>query len=323
MIGRGVRRIDAYWLAPAPADRLALLRILIGAFALGYLLIRGAALTNVSDFGDTQFDAVGVVNVLSEPLPAPLVRALLVLTVTFGVAFLMGWRYRVSGLLFALLLLWVTTYRNSWGQIFHTENLLVLHVLVLSLAPAADTRSLDARSGRTTPTAGPHPRYGWPLRLMAVITVIAYMIAGEAKLTEAGTAWVTDDVLRNQVAFDNLRKILLGGIHSPIGAALVQYRWIFLPLAALTIVVEIGAPLALLRGRIFGRSISLWWAITAWAFHLGIFAFMFIIFPYRLLGVAYLPFFAVERWRLWDRLARVERWRLRGTRSVASDTRAR
>ena len=160
MMGRALHRADAYWLSPAPADRLALLRILIGAFALGYLAIRGVALVSVADFGDTQFEAVGVVNVLVAPLPAPLVRALVVLAFASGIAFLLGWRYRVSGLLFALLLLWVTSYRNSWGQIFHTENLLVLHILVLSLAPAADTRSLDARSGRTAPTSSPDPRYG-------------------------------------------------------------------------------------------------------------------------------------------------------------------
>ena len=156
---------------------------------------------------------------------------------------------------------------------------------------------------------------------MAVITVIAYVIAGEAKLMETGFAWVTDDVLRNQVAFDNLRKILLGDAHSPIGAALVHYRWLFLPLAALTIVVEIGAPIALLRGRIFGRSISLWWALTAWMFHLGIFALMFIIFPYQLFGVAYLPFFAVERWRIWDRVARVRVPGVARKRSVAPNAR--
>lgn len=305
MINRALRRADAYWLAPAPADRLALLRILIGGFALAYLAIRGVALTSVADFGDARFEAVGIVNLLTDPLPAPLVRALVALTFAAGLAFLLGWRYRLSGLLFALLLLWVLTYRNSWGQIFHTENLLVLHVLVLALAPAADTRSLDARAGRTAPTPAPDPRYGWPLRLMAVITVLAYVIAGEAKLTTAGFAWVTDDVLRNQVAFDNLRKILLGDAHSPIGAELVQYRVLFLPLAALTIAVEIGAPIALLRGHIFGRSISAWWAAAAWAFHLGIFGLMFIIFPYQLLGLAYLLFFAVERWRIWDRLARI------------------
>ena len=129
-----------------------------------------------------------MVNVLTEPLPASLVRALVLLAFASEVAFLLGWRYRLSGLLFALLLLWVTTYRNSWGQIFHTEGLLVLHVLVLALAPAADVRSLDARAGRTVSAPAPDPRYGWPVRLMALITVLAYVIAGEAKLMQAGFA---------------------------------------------------------------------------------------------------------------------------------------
>jgi hypothetical protein len=48
---------------------------------------------------------------------------------------------------FALLLLWVTTYRNSWGQVFHTENLMVLHV-VLAVSPAAMPVARRAAFGR-------------------------------------------------------------------------------------------------------------------------------------------------------------------------------
>ena len=40
---------------------------------------------------------------------------------------------------------------------------------------------------------------------------------------------------------------------SAMGRELAAYRGLFYPLALLTIVVEIGAPIALLRGRIFGR----------------------------------------------------------------------
>ncbi len=46
-----------------------------------------------------------MVNVLTEPLPASLVRALVLVAFASEVAFLLGWRYRLSELLFALLLL--------------------------------------------------------------------------------------------------------------------------------------------------------------------------------------------------------------------------
>ena len=280
-------RIDGWWRTPAPATRLAVLRLLIGGFALGYVIIRAPYLASYTSFHDTQFAPVGIATLLDGPLPADAVRLLVAATIVAGVAFVAGWRFRVSGPVFALLLLSVLTYRNSWGQVFHTENILVLHVLVLALAPAADALSLDSR-GRELP--GDDARYGWPVRLMCIVTVLTYFIAGETKLRIAGLDWVTSDSLRNYVAFDNLRKAELGDVHSPLGGWLVGHGWLFPPLAAATLAIELGAPLALLGGRV-ARA----WAAAAWAFHAGVVAVMAIVFPYPLLGIAFAPFFEVER----------------------------
>ena len=286
-----MRRLDTYWMAPA--RRLALLRILIGGFALLYVGIGGAHIASVATFSAEQFEPVGLVRLLGAPLAAPAARALVAVTFVTGLAFVGGWRFRISGPMFAVLLLWIITYRNSWGQIFHTENLLVLHVAVLALAPSADALSLDARRRPVHGAPVPRARYGWPVRLMAVVTVLAYVIAAQTKLEMAGLDWITSDALRNQIAYDNLRKILLGDAHSPLGAALAPHGWLFPPLAGATIALELGAPLALLGGRA-----ARVWAGGALLMHWGIFALMAIVFPYQMLGVAFLPFFAVERWRL-------------------------
>ncbi len=59
--------------------------------------------------------------------------------------------------------------------------------------------------------------------------------------------------------------------------------------------IELGAPVALLGGRIRTA-----WVIAAWLMHAGILAFMLVGFPYPLFGVAFAPFFRIERlW--WDR----------------------
>jgi hypothetical protein len=183
-----------------------------------------------------------------------------------------------------VLLLILTTHGNSWGQIFHTENLLVLHVMVLAVSPADRSLALRATElGRTE-------SYGWPLKLMSVITVATYVLAGWAKLRVSGLDWITGDVLRNLVAHDNLRKILLGDPHSPLGGWLVQFGWAFPPMALLSTLVEFGAPVALLGGR--------WrtgWVGAAWLFHVGVLALMAIVFPYQLLGVAYVSFFPMEK----------------------------
>ena len=118
-------RFDSWWYAPAPPERLAVLRILVGGFALGYLVIRWPNLVSYADFPDRRFDPVGIAGILGEPLAADVSRLLVAVAIVAGVAFVCGWKYRISGPAFALLLLWVTTYRNSFGQVFHTENLMV------------------------------------------------------------------------------------------------------------------------------------------------------------------------------------------------------
>lgn len=289
--GSLLTRLDSYWRVPAPASRLAILRILIGGFAAGYVIIRAPALAEFSGRSDWQFAPVGVVNILSGPLPGTAVQLLVGLTALAGIAFIAGWRFRWTAPVFALLLLWTLTYRNSWGQIFHTENLMLMHVIILAFSPAADAISLDQR--RTGVQPEDNGRYGWPIRLMCAVTVLAYFITGQTKLRNAGLDWVTTDSLRNYVAYDNLRKAELGDAHSILGGWMVRHGWLFHPFAAFALAVELLAPLAMLSNRL-GRI----WSAAAWTFHLGVLAVMAILFPYPLAGIAFAPFFELERLRL-------------------------
>lgn len=282
-------RLRRWFLAPAPPERLAVLRILVGGYGVVYLLIRSGYIVDLTRLPATRFEPVGVLGLLGSPPPDGLVLAALVAAVATGVAFCAGWRYVLTAPAYAALLVVVTTYGNSWGQVFHTENLLVVHTVVLAVSPAAAALSVDAARSRR-PTPAPDWRFGWPVVLMAVVCVTTYFLAGWAKLGNGGLEWAVGDVLRNQVAHDNLRKILLGDVHSPIGARLVGFGWIFPPMAVLSIVVELGAPLALL-----GPRVARVWAGAAWAFHVGVLALMAVFFPYPILGVAFAPLFAVER----------------------------
>jgi hypothetical protein len=125
---------------------------------------------------------------------------------------------------------------------------------------------------------------------MASVAVLSYVLAGVAKLRMSGGAWLDGDVLLSHVAWDNLRKLELGSMHSPLGAVLSHWPIVFGPLAWLSMVFELGAPLALLD-----RRLAWTWAISMWLFHLGVGALMAIGFPYPLLGIAFAPLFAVER----------------------------
>jgi hypothetical protein len=113
------------------------------------------------------------------------------------------------------------------------------------------------------------------------------------------------------VAFDNLRKAVIGAPGSPVAEAVLGAGWLWPVLAAVTVVVELGAPVVLL-GR---RRLTTAWIAGAWGFHVGILAIMAIAFPYQLLGVAYAPLLPVERLRL-PSLA--QRWIASSSPSVSS-----
>ncbi len=287
-----IAALDQFWFPPVPGLRLAVLRVLICSYALVWLVGFAPILLASLWFPAEQFEPVGVVTALAAPIPPALGLTIWALTVAAGVAALLGWRFRVLAPVFALGLLWVTSYRNSWGMIFHSENLLILHALILALLPASDAWSLDARRDPRVRARGreAHPRYGWGPRLMVAVMAIAYLLAGVAKLRNSGLTWLDGEVLLTHVAWDNLRKIELGDIHSPLGAWLSAYPPVFVPLAWLSVVLELGAPLAL-----FGRRLPRIWALGMWGFHVGVLAIMAIAFVYPLTGIAFAPLFAVER----------------------------
>src|SRR5262245_29140008 len=123
--------------APLGPARLATLRVLTGAFAVIYFSVRAPVMASFASFRATQFEPVGLAELLRAPLPGGAVLGLYLAAIGVGVAFTLGAYFRVTGPAFALLALWVTSYRNSWGMVFHTDNLLVVHLGVLALSDAA------------------------------------------------------------------------------------------------------------------------------------------------------------------------------------------
>lgn len=282
-----ISRLSSWYFAPAPAVRLALFRVAVGLYAAGWSLARLPAHLDLADRPAARWDPVGPWALLDAPPADAVVVALALAAPLAGIALAVGWWHRVVGPVVAVVLLGLTALASSFGQVFHTENLLVLHLFVLAIAPAADAL-VPGRRGIEPGAAG--DRYGWPLRLASVLVVATYVLAGLAKLRIGGGDWLDGDVLRNLVAHDNLRKAVLGDVHSPLGTALVGQAWLFAPMAWATVLVELAAPVALLGGR--------WrtaWVAAAWTFHLGVLALMAVLFPYQLLGVAFLPFFPLER----------------------------
>jgi len=165
--------------------------------------------------------------------------------------------------------------------------LLVLHIAALALAPASDAWSIDKWRGWTRESEAGH---GWPIKLLVALTAATYMLAGIAKLRIAGLDWIDGELLRNQIAIDNLRKALLGDAIAPLATQFLHHPQLFTAFSALTICLELGAPLALVSRR-FG-----WvWAGAVWGFHLGVVLLMNIWFLYPLVFIPFLPLFHCER----------------------------
>lgn len=287
---RLAERADA-WLRPrAPVARLAAVRLLVGLFALLYLAVRLPYFADLSRLDASQLAPVGVARVLSAPLPAWATWTLALAAVALGAAFVAGRRLAVTAPLFFAALLWVTTYRSSFGKILHSENLLVLHVGILAIGAVAAPRAGDGEGKGEGSVEDAERAAGATLRTMSIVTVLAYLVAGAAKLRSGGGAWLSGDALGDWLAFDTLRKIELGSVHSPVAVLLLSHPWLLAALALYTMVVELGAPLALLSPRA-GRV----WCGLAWAFHVGILATMAIGFFYPISGVAFTSFLDAER----------------------------
>jgi hypothetical protein len=290
--------MNRIWFPAMPATRLAFLRIAIGLFALWYVAQRYTMFMKVAATEPYFFKPLGAVWWMTAPLSAGAFEGLLVATLAANVAFIAGWKHRFSGPAFGLLLLALLSYRNSWTMVYHSDNAMVMHVLILGFLSAADAWSVDAwlkakRPGSRSLPAAPlvHWRYGWAIQLICASTAISYLLAGVAKLMgDLGWNWVYGNSLRGQVAADAIRKTLLGESTPELAFFLYEHLWIFTLIGVASMIVELAAPLALLN-----RRIGMLWAVNAYGMHWGILFIMGITFRYQLAGLIFLSFFPVEK----------------------------
>ncbi len=280
----------------APSHRLALFRIALGAYLVVYLTLRLPEAWGTMQAPPHRFAPEGLVAWLrlESPLATPWALFIYLGCIVCAGLFTWGQFFALTGPLLAVLLLWVTSYKSSFGMLFHSENLFTLQTFLVGFSPAARTLSRDAQKGRNSPLASIPA--GWPLLACCLASIFAYLVAGVAKLKLGGFDWATGDILRIQVAYDNLRKLEFGSIYSPIGADSLRHPWLFSPLAVMTLVAELGGILALLH-----RRIALVWVLLVVGFHWGVLALMAITFSFPMSGVPFLCFFPLEKIRWIER----------------------
>lgn len=285
MIGRVVVAADRWLLAPAPAERLAMIRVLVGAFATVWVVASVGEFQRLDGRSAKQFEPVGIAGWFGGPLPSPVLWSLFIALVIACVLFTAGRWFHVAGPVVAIGFIFWASYHASWGQMLHYEHVLSLHLLVLGFSPAADALGWRQSSERRSPAT----RYGWPVRLMAMVTVVTYVLAGVAKIRIGGTAWFDGSTLVNHIAYSATRLDLLGEPRPPLASFFVGQAWLARPLAIASVAVELLAPLALLGGW-FRRL----WVPAVFGFHLATLTAMVVFFPFNGLGFALLPLYRTE-----------------------------
>ncbi len=252
------------------------------------------------------FSPVGFSRLLEGPIDPQLFQGCVVATQVLALAFAAGLWYRVLAPLFAFLFFFVLSYSNSWSMVYHTENMLILHVVVLAFSPAAAALSLDSWDRSERPqtwwaklenlvSARPDTEsrwvYGWVIVMMQLVATLPYVVAGIAKINgKSGWSWALGHNLRDQITMNGLYYEMLRGGTGEITFHVYGYETAFAVAATLTLILELGAPFAILH-----RYAGYLYVVSIMGMHWSILFIMGIPFPYQLYGAAFACFFEWER----------------------------
>ena len=103
-MNRLTQRLHRFWFQPALAERLAILRIGAGGFAFWYLWTRYDMMIKLSKTDVSMFEPVGLAELMASPMLPEVFAVVLLITIAFNVAYILGWKFKYTGPIFALLL---------------------------------------------------------------------------------------------------------------------------------------------------------------------------------------------------------------------------
>ncbi|MDG3004810.1 HTTM domain-containing protein [Paludisphaera mucosa] len=185
---------NRFWFAPISARPLGVFRILFGLFVLGHLALISVDLDYwYTDAGLLRGDEAAVT---AGPLrPTPLayfqdptsVRVALAITIGVAVAFTLGWRTRVAGVL--LYLAQMSFYNRNLLTNCGPDQVMMITTFYMMLAPCGAAFSLDARRAAARRGTLAEPLiYPWAQRLMQLQLCLIYFVTGFLKCN--GRAWL-------------------------------------------------------------------------------------------------------------------------------------
>lgn len=208
---------------------------------------------------------------------------------------------RTSVIVAALLGFYVLGVQGNFGKVGHGEGILILAMCILALSRCGDAWSIDSliRAFRSRDPIGQRNRpisgeYRWPIRMIWLLMSMIFLGAGITKLRWSGLDWITTDNLSTTILSHYYNQPVGNEWKSTIGIWIANHRTLCKVVAGLTILIEIGFPLAM-----FSRWARAVLVPSAFLAQVGI---------YVMMGVAFTQFmFVYVFWIPWDTLGRFVR----------------
>ena len=181
---------------------------------------------------------------------------------------------------------------NFFGKTDHGETLMVIIIGVLAFSHCGDAWSLDRllRNVRgkdfDCTEREINGEYTWPIQIGRVTYTLVFFAAGYSKLKASGLEWIFSDTISNNF----ILHFYVGPMPVDWGLYIAQIGWLCQLIAAGTIIIETGAPLALLH-----RYLALFFITNILLMQIGI-GFLMGMFFWGL-------FICYIVWLPWDRIS--------------------
>ena len=243
-----------FWFDPVPASRVGLLRIWLFGFVAFDVLLRKEASVALADTPRLFWRPVGLTWLLDRLGVGPpgawqiaVVQVALVLT---AVCAAVGYRYRFSAPVAAVLYLYWQCLGQSWGEMKHARVTLILALLFLSVVCAGQRLSVDswrstrrvAAPDRVDVWTEPSRNGAWAVRAIQVALAALYFLSGYSKLRSVGIDWIWGDTLRQAIQDKSS-----SGEATDFGFFVLRHTWMLISFQAVSLVWEVCFPLVFFR----------------------------------------------------------------------------
>jgi hypothetical protein len=198
-----------------------------------------------------------------QPSPRTAAALLAVWRVTLALA-CVGFFTRFSIAASMMLGIYLLGLAQNFGKSAHGEAVLVLMMGVLMLSRCGDAFSIDAllaaRRGKPAPRKS--GEYTWPIKMAWILLSLVFFSAGLTKLKRSGLEWITSDHMAIILLSHNYA---LRNPPTRLGLWIAKRAWRCHVLAALSLLTEVGFPLALTH-----RYLRAWFVISGLMMQAGI-----------------------------------------------------